>query len=168
MPSYCPVRSDPIAETAREVGSTVHPLSRAAAQSVAMPQPGPHVAGRPSAELSTSQRGQSGKSSSRRPEAPTANLALQYSETSVTMVQPAKSADSPIRATIVSAHRRRPAGERASVGTPSARHDATVSAAIARRRSRKGLAAGQARADVGGVGRAKLCTQTSHRRLRDI
>ena len=162
-PSYCPVRSDPMAATARDVDSTVQPLSRAAAQIVAIPQPAPQVRGTPVATRAAGpESGQSGRSNSRRPDAPTASRLRQNSDTTVTIVQPTASPPAPALRTRVRACSRKPAADRTSPGMPSARHEATRSAAIARSRSRTCRGAGQAsRSPVGGAagsGEADFCT----------
>ena len=114
IPSYCPVRSDPIAETARLVDSTTQPLSCAADQIVPIAQLGPQtrgIASSPSGPAGAT--GQSGRRSSRRPEAPTASRSRQCSETIVTIVQPTCSGRAPARDTSDWACVLRPAAARA-------------------------------------------------------
>jgi len=138
--------------TARAVGSTTQPLSRAAAQIVAMPQLGPQTRGTTASSPAAASpcrvgvwqqaSGQSGRSRSRRPEGAAARRSRQNSDTIVTMVQPAYSEPTDARLPRVSAVARKPAAVRATAGSPSDRQEATRSEAIARSRSRTAFDSG--------------------------
>ena len=148
--------------TARAAGSTTQPLSRAAAQIVAMPQLGPQTRGIEATsavappprrvEISEQAAGQSGRSSRRRPDAAAARRSRQNSDTIVTIVQPTCSGLADARLTRASAVARSPVADREAAGMPSDRHDETRSDAIARSRSRTAFDAGHRIGPASAVG----------------
>jgi len=117
-----------------------------------MPQLGPQTRGTTASSpaaaaacregVSQQAAGQSGRSSSRRPEGAAASRSRQNSDTIVTIVQPAYSGPTDARLPRVSAVARNPAAVRATAGTPSDRQEATRSEAIARSRSRTAFDSG--------------------------
>ena len=151
-------------ETACRVDSTTQPPSRAAAQIVAMPHAGPHVAGTADSPPATAAHGQSGRRSNRRPLPAAATRPRQNSETIVTIVQPTCSGRADDRCTNASAADRRPADVRTAGGMPSDRHEATRSEAIARRRSRRARDGGQALGGATGAARPFASTTATDSR----